>query len=70
MLHCVTISAEIAVSARTADLLMATRAAEFLWINYMTLWRWVCGRKIRPTLNDIQRFIHINELQTIKEQGS
>jgi len=60
-------SAETNVTIRTADLLTATRAAEFLGVSRMTLWRWVRGGKIRPIEFDNQRFFHINELQTLKE---
>ncbi|TET25586.1 MAG: helix-turn-helix domain-containing protein [Dehalococcoidia bacterium] len=46
---------------------LARRAAEFLGVSRMTLWRWVRSGKIRPIEFDNQRFFHINELQTLKE---
>ena len=60
-------SAETNDTIRPADLLTATRAAEFLGVSRMTLWRWVRDGKIRPIEFDNQRFFHINELQTLKE---
>jgi len=59
---------ESIITIRTADLLTATRAAEFLGVCRMTLWRWVRDGKIRPIEVDNQRFFHINELQKVKEE--
>jgi len=67
MLHYVTVSIEREVTIKTGDLLTASRAAEFLGVSRMTLWRWVRDGKIRPVEFDNQRFFHINELHTLKE---
>jgi len=61
------VTTEREVTIKTADLLTATRAAEFLGVSRMTLWRWVRDGKIRPIEFDNQRFFHISELQTLKE---
>lgn len=67
MLQSVTVTTEREVKIRTKDLLTATRAAEYLGVSRMTLWRWVRDGKIRPVEFDNQRFFHISELRTLKE---
>ena len=67
MLQSVTVTTEREVRIRTTDLLTATRAAEYLGVSRMTLWRWVRDGKIRPIEFDNQRFFHISELRTLKE---
>lgn len=67
MLQYVTVTTEREITIRTTDLLTATRAAEYLGISRMTLWRWVRDGKIRPIEFDNQRFFHISELRALKE---
>jgi len=67
LLHCVTMQVETGPTVRAEDLLTATRAAEYLGICRMTLWRWVRDGKIKPIHVDRQRFFDIGELRTVKE---
>jgi excisionase family DNA binding protein len=67
MLHYVTMNTKTSITINPADLLTATRAAGFLGVSRMTLWRWVRDGKIRPVEVDNRRFFNISELKIVKE---
>lgn len=53
------------VTIQVNDLLPPKRAAKYLGITTMTLWRWVKDGKITPVILD-HRYFHINELNRVK----
>lgn len=56
-------AARITIEAK--DLLWPKKAAEYLGITTMTLWRWVRDGKITPVMLD-HRYFHITELKRVK----
>lgn len=53
------------VTINVTDILTPTKAAEYLGIHRMTLWRWVKDGKITPVMLD-HAYFHINELNRVK----
>lgn len=53
------------ITIEAKDLLSPKKAAEYLGITTMTLWRWVRDGKITPVMLD-HRYFHINELKRVK----
>jgi len=53
------------ITIQVTDLLPPKKAAEYLGVTTMTLWRWVRDSKIIPVLLD-HTYFHINELNRVK----
>lgn len=53
------------ITIQATDLLPPKKAAEYLGITTMTLWRWVKDGKITPVMLD-HRYFHISELNRVK----
>jgi len=53
------------ITIEVADLLTPKKAAKYLSITTMTLWRWVKDGKIVPVILD-HAYFHINELERVK----
>jgi len=53
------------ITIEVKDLLPPKKAAQYLGITTMTLWRWVRDRKITPVMLD-HTYFHINELDRVK----
>jgi len=53
------------ITIEVADLLTPKKAAKYLSITTMTLWRWVRDGKIVPVILD-HSYFHINELERVK----
>lgn len=53
------------VTIEVKDILPPKKAAEYLGITTMTLWRWVKAGKITPVMLD-HRYFHISELNRVK----
>jgi len=53
------------VTIEVKDLLPPKKAAEYIGITTMTLWRWVRDGKITPVMLD-HRYFHISELDRAK----
>jgi len=53
------------VTVNINDILTPTRAAKYLGIARMTLWRWVKAGKITPVMLD-HTYFHISELNRVK----
>jgi len=64
VLRLVTIAME-RVTLEVKDILTPTKAAEYLAISRMTLWRWVRDGKITPLMLD-HTYFHISELERVK----
>ena len=54
------------ITIQVKDLLPPKKAAKYLGITTMTLWRWVRDKKITPMMLD-HTYFHINELNRVKE---
>lgn len=55
------------ITIEVRDLLNPKKAAQYLGITTMTLWRWVRDKKITPVMLD-HAYFHINELERIKKE--
>ena len=55
------------VTIQVADILTPTKAAEYLGISRMTLWRWTKSGKITPIMLD-HTYFHIRELERLREE--
>jgi len=55
------------VTIQVQDILTPTKAAEYLGVSRMTIWRWMREGKITPVMLD-HAYFHISELKRIKEQ--
>jgi len=55
----------VRITIEVKDLLSPKRAAEYLGVTTMTLWRWSRERKITPVMLD-HAYFHINELDRVK----
>ena len=53
------------VTLNVQDILTPTKAAEYLGVARMTLWRWVRDGKITPVILD-HTYFHISELNRVK----
>ncbi|GAH92302.1 unnamed protein product, partial [marine sediment metagenome] len=53
------------VTIEVKDLLPPKKAAKYLGITTMTLWRWVRDGKITPVML-VHRYFHISELNRVK----
>lgn len=53
------------ITIEATDLLSPKKAAKYLGITTMTLWRWVRDSKVTPIMLD-HRYFHINELRRAK----
>lgn len=53
------------ITINVKELLPPKKAAEYLGISTMTLWRWVRDGEITPIILD-HRYFHINELDRVK----
>ena len=53
------------VTIEVKDLLTPTKAAEYLGVSRMSLWRWVRDGKITPVMLD-HAYFHISELNRVK----
>ena len=53
------------VTINVQDILTPTKAAEYLGVSRMTLWRWVRDEKITPLILD-HTYFHIAELNRVK----
>jgi len=49
------------------DLLSPKRAAQYLGVSTMTLWRWVRDKKIVPCMLD-HAYFHVGELDRVKKE--
>jgi predicted site-specific integrase-resolvase len=54
------------VTLNVQDILTPTKAAKYLGISRMTLWRWVRDGKIIPVMLD-HAYFHITEVNRVKE---
>ena len=54
------------VTINVQDILTPTKAAKYLGVARMTLWRWVRDGKITPLMLD-HTYFHINELNRVKD---
>lgn len=64
MLSLITVETQ-RITIQVNDLLPPKRAAKYLGITTMTLWRWVRDGKITPVMLD-HRYFHISELNRVK----
>ena len=55
------------VTIQVTDLLTPTKAAKYLGISRMTLWRWTKAGKITPIMLD-HTYFHISELQRVRKE--
>lgn len=53
------------ITVQIADLLPPKKAAKYLGVSVMTLWRWRQGGLITPVMLD-HTYFHINELNRVK----
>ena len=53
------------ITIQATNLLSPKKAAEYLGITTMTLWRWTKDGKITPVMLD-HRYFHISELNRVK----
>lgn len=53
------------VTIEIKDILTPTKAAEYLGVSRMTLWRWVRDGRITPVMLD-HTYFHITELDRVK----
>jgi len=53
------------VTIEVKDILTPTKAAEYVGVSRMTLWRWVREGKIAPLMLD-HTYFHISELNRVK----
>jgi len=53
------------VTINVTDILTPTKAAEYLKVSRMLLWRWVKAGKITPIMLD-HTYFHVSELNRIK----
>lgn len=53
------------ITIEVKDLLPLTKAAEYIGISKMTLWRWVRDGRVTPIMLD-HAYFHINELDRVK----
>jgi len=67
MLHLITMSNHTKVTLDIQGLFGPTRAAKFLNISRMTLWRWVKSGKIHPIYLEEHPYFALSELLHIKE---
>lgn len=56
------------VTIQVTDLLTPTKAAKYLGISRMTLWRWTKAGKITPVMLD-HTYFHIRELERVRGGG-
>ena len=56
------------VTILVTDILTPTKAAEYLGVSRMTLWRWTKGGKITPIMLD-HTYFHIRELERLQEEA-
>jgi predicted site-specific integrase-resolvase len=54
------------VTINVTDILTPTKAAAYLGVSRMFLWRWVKAGKITPVMLD-HAYFHINELNRVRE---
>lgn len=59
------VTLEVDVHLKLKDVLAAGKAAKYLGISRMTLWRWVSRGKITPLMLD-HAYFHIGELDRVK----
>jgi len=62
---CYLTMAQERITIQVSDLLPPKKAAEYLGVSTMTLWRWVRDGKITPVMLD-HTYFHINELNRVK----
>jgi len=55
------------VTVTVNELLSSTKAAKYLGISRMTLWRWVKAGTITPVMFD-HAYFHIKELMRVKDK--
>ena len=55
------------VTVEIKDLLTPTKAAEYLGVSRMSLWRWVRDGRITPVMLD-HAYFHISELNRVKQE--
>jgi excisionase family DNA binding protein len=55
------------ITIEVKDLLPPKKAAEYLGVSVMTLWRWVRDGKITSVMLD-HTYFHLNELNRIKAE--
>lgn len=53
------------ITIEVKDLLPPKKAAQYLGVTTMTLWRWVRDKKITPMMLD-HTYFHKNELDRVK----
>ena len=53
------------ITVHVTDLLPPKKAAQYLGVTTMTLWRWVRDKKITPVILD-HAYFHIGELNRVK----
>ena len=57
---------ELRITIESKDLLSPKKAADYLGITTMTIWRWVRDGKLIPVMLD-HRYFHIKELERVKK---